>query len=839
MSRTSVAVIGLLLGEVILNAACGRIIRSASTNPSPTVICPKSVLLHTPDSLGRTTFEMSVALPPDGRTVASGRMESSDTVVSLCDVASGRERATIKASSVESCAVAFSSDGRTLAVSRYRGVSLLDPVAGHERAGLGAEYAFDPLGLAFSSDGRRLAAATILGHFIVWDIGTGRSLDSFKAHTRSLQGVSLSPDGQLVASASDGPIVCHADGPFGLLPQIFGVAAVGCGPDYGIVRLFDVPTGEAKASLKHDWTVHSVSFSPDGKVLASGGGGAVKLWDLSSRKARTLLTVESDLEVYCVSFSPDGQTLAVGGGGGGFDRSYGEVKLWDLKMGRIRAVIKGEMRKIRSLAFAPDGKSLVTGSGEVVVQWDPASDFPDSWTGKLHTLGEKMTIDPQHSSVWFQRPWSYLTALLLTLVIFPGPIVLAQKGKPDQERAIAATEATGGKVERDEGAPGRPVVKLVIVLKAGELVRHVEAFPDLRTLIVRFDSLTDANLRHLHGLTRLETLNLAFNKLTDAGMEHLEKLTSLRVLLLGGNAITDAGLTRLKALNKLRVLGLDETKITDAGLVHLRACHELQELALTGCEITDSGLAHLRGLKDLRMLNVAGTQVSDDALEHLRGLANLRTLWLTSTRITDEGLKHLEGLTGLQSLYINNNQITDAGLKHIHGLASLQNLSLARTGVTDEGLGHLEGLKQLGTLYLDGARVSDAGVEKLRRATPRGRDQSMIVAGGKIRGGSPEIRGVRLDDRHLTVIRIPFRRLDEDMQLFTWCGWLRVSWISARVCACLLRVRLPGRSKVRPCSLRSGRRSACLRRPDGQQAPGAWSGPHPPCPRDAGACRRA
>ena len=62
----------------------------------------------------------------------------------------------------------------------------------------------------------------------------------------------------------------------------------------------------------------------------------------------------------------------VGVGSREFDGSYVEVKLWDVKLGRVRAVLKGEMGKVRSLAFAPDGKALVTGSRDVVVLWDLA-----------------------------------------------------------------------------------------------------------------------------------------------------------------------------------------------------------------------------------------------------------------------------------------------------------------------------------------------------------------------------------------------------------------------------------------------------------------------------------
>jgi WD40 repeat protein len=114
----------------------------------------------------------------------------------------------------------------------------------------------------------------------------------------------------------------------------------------------------------------SVAFSPDGKLLASGGGGAAKLLDLTTNKVRIVIKAGSGLDVYCVAFSPAGGTLAVGVGSRAFDGSYGEVRLWDVGLGRVRAVLKGESGKVRSLAFAPDGKTLVTGSSRAVVLWD-------------------------------------------------------------------------------------------------------------------------------------------------------------------------------------------------------------------------------------------------------------------------------------------------------------------------------------------------------------------------------------------------------------------------------------------------------------------------------------
>jgi WD40 repeat protein len=172
MARPRVAVIGLLLSGATLCVAALWNGRAVSTGPPPVVIGPKAVLLRTPDSFGHTV----VAFSPDGRTVAAGRVESSGTVVSLCDIASGRKRATIKGSSVESCAIAFSPDGLTLAVgpnSRDFGgsrgeVRLWDLKMGRVRAVLSGRRG-KVRSLAFSPDGKALVTGS--GEAVVlWDL---------------------------------------------------------------------------------------------------------------------------------------------------------------------------------------------------------------------------------------------------------------------------------------------------------------------------------------------------------------------------------------------------------------------------------------------------------------------------------------------------------------------------------------------------------------------------------------------------------------------------------------------------------------------------------------------
>jgi hypothetical protein len=133
-----------------------------------------------------------------------------------------------------------------------------------------------------------------------------------------------------------------------------------------------------------------------------------------------------------------------------------------------------------------------------------------------------------------------------------------------RERAVAAFEQLGGKVETDTGAPGNPVVKVSLrcaASKDADLV-HLQAFPELRELncegCCKRDEtrrLTDAGLKHLEGLSRLEYLNLEWHRgITDAGLEHLRGLTSLRELNLAATGVTEAGVRKLQeSLPKARI----------------------------------------------------------------------------------------------------------------------------------------------------------------------------------------------------------------------------------------------------------------------------------------------
>lgn len=152
----------------------------------------------------------------------------------------------------------------------------------------------------------------------------------------------------------------------------------------GTVKVWDVADGKLvweKKSGHGGSTVRSVAYSPDGKLLATGSfDKTVKLWDANTGSELKTLRGHSQ-SVRLIAFSPDGKLLASCG-------EEGTVILWEVATGKAVHILKGHTATVRTVAFSPDGSLLASGSSDETIRL---------WDRKTGTL--KKTLEGHRASV--------------------------------------------------------------------------------------------------------------------------------------------------------------------------------------------------------------------------------------------------------------------------------------------------------------------------------------------------------------------------------------------------------------------------------------------------------
>jgi WD40 repeat protein len=290
------------------------------------------------------------ALAPDGKALAT---LGADKRIRLWETATGRELRRLDNPEEAFTSLLFSPDGSALAAAGYAtrsfgvwevstGKLLLAPALTGRRE--------DVRQVLFGPEKEILISGHGDGSVRFWDIITGRPVRRFEAHEDPILKLALSADGKVLAST------CHS--------SVVGENAV---------RLWEAATG--KPLVQHVGPQYGVAFvavSPNGRLVAtSSWEPAIHLWDAASGKHLHALSANGPL-----AFTPDGKVLVSGGW------SDGKVHFWDTATGQETHQFPAHPRGVRCLALARGGRTLVSAG------YDGTLRFWDAVTGRaLHEFG--------------------------------------------------------------------------------------------------------------------------------------------------------------------------------------------------------------------------------------------------------------------------------------------------------------------------------------------------------------------------------------------------------------------------------------------------------------------
>lgn len=274
--------------------------------------------------------------------------------------------------------VVFSPNGKSLASYSWSGAKYIWSA---ETGEIEFEIETESLSvksLDISPDSKILIAGTSENNVTLWSMETGKLLNTLEGHTGDVLSATFSPDGSTILSGGMDQtlrfwssetleeVKCIEEFSNRISDITFNQQGDILAFKEGKNTVYLWSVTDEKVLFKiipHEKITHCLDLSSDGTMLATGGDNKkIKIW--SAQSGEEMRTIKTGISVNDVKFSPNGKMLASGGKSGYWSLDLYGATLYSPETGKRLRKLKGKMESVNSISFSADGNSIVCAGGQ-------------------------------------------------------------------------------------------------------------------------------------------------------------------------------------------------------------------------------------------------------------------------------------------------------------------------------------------------------------------------------------------------------------------------------------------------------------------------------------------